>query len=64
LTRRRTNPGTGGAIRTIGVSLLTVAAITAGVVFTKARHAPAGVEADDQKVVEAAPLDRLRAAGF
>jgi hypothetical protein len=45
--------------------LLAVAAIAAGVVFTKGRQAPLDPKPDDQKVVEAAvPLEKLRAAGF
>jgi hypothetical protein len=54
----------GGAIRTISVSLLAVAAITAGIFFARTRNTP-DPEMEKPKVLEdTASLEALRSAGF
>lgn len=65
MTDSTANPNPGGPIRTISVSLLTVAAIAASVVVSKARQPRPDAEDLRKEAVEGTiSLDDIRQAGF
>ncbi len=64
--RPATTPNAGGRIRTLGVSLVAVAAVAASVLITRQRtdKAPADVDAPGEIQPIETALDAIRAAGL